>query len=188
MKILKRYSLATVLFLVMYQISLSQTSIQIYADAYLSHRYGRSYGVGIKQQFSNNVFGLGITMNNLTCFAQDSSLIGLGCTSSTGIGYKFTVHKILKSKIFSDRVFYGLRTDLQFLEDVYIAPMEDPVETNTMVYMMLAELGYSIPLPKGFMIQGILSLGYNSHSLTDWPVTSLVSINLSKTMINRSDK
>lgn len=180
MKKNKTYKLAIFILLLSSQVSFAQTSLNLHADSYLSHRYGRSYGIGVKQQFSNNVFGLGITLNNLSCFTSDFIFIGLGCISSDGVGIKFTAHRFIKNKKLSDRLFYGFRTDIQLLEDVAVAPFALPIETNTTTFIILAELGYSIPLPKGFMIQGIISGGYSGHPLSPYPVLSMFSINLSK--------
>jgi len=160
--------------------SFAQLNLNADIQNYMTHRNGVLYGFGLGYTMSKTTINVGMTYSDLSKFRQNKDLVTEGGgTFSNGFGIKLNVTSLF-DKENSSGMFWGLRGDLQFLEDETTSIFSFPFVSKSKAYMAMGQLGYLIKWENQLSAQLQISGGYVGHEKSEKNFILLLGIQVSR--------
>jgi len=159
----------------------AQLNLAIDGHSYITNRVGNSYGLHVGYTLSNTTFNIGLTYNDLSGFKYGKNFALDGGMTSNGFGIQLSANRFFNKENRSG-MFWGVRGDLQFLEDttssVFFSP---PIISHSTAHLALVQLGYHLKLKEMVSVQFLISSGYSRHVKFDKHLIFLAGIQFTKT-------
>ncbi len=169
-------------FLLQIPYSYTQPNLKVDYQTYITNRIGKIYGISAGYTLANTTVNIGATYNDIDGFRYGKNFARDGVTTSTGFGIQLSATRFINPEN-RKGLFWGIRGDLQFLEDTHASVFfSPPIILRSTAHLAVLQLGYQLDLKEIISIQFLISSGYSQHVELDKHLIVLTGIQLSKTI------